>query len=164
MELTFAVMLALAPTAPPSPSRAVIPVAAPAAKLSLADPGALVSFLQSEGYRAKLLTGKGNPSIESSAAGARFYIDFQSCKEGICQSVMFRSSYEKDSKAPANLETINAFNRESRWVRAYLDKEGDPAIEMDVLFHDRQIDRASFGDALAIWSDLLGEFHRAIGW
>jgi hypothetical protein len=136
---------------------------APDGKLSTANPHSITAYLQKEGYRAKLITDDGSPYIESAANGATFYIYLQNCKEKKdCQDVMFRSSYEKNEDDAVKLEQINEFNADNRWARSYLDKEGDPVIEYDVLFTDQLVDEKMFGEALDIWNDVLGSFHKVI--
>jgi hypothetical protein len=59
---------------------------------------------------------------------------------------------------------MNDYNRENRWGRAYLDKDGDPVIEYDVLFTDQLIDEKAFHEALDIWNSVLSQFHKTIDW
>jgi hypothetical protein len=139
----------------------------PPGKLSSADPSTIAAFLQKEGYRAKLITDDGErPYIESAANGAKFYIYPQNCdgESGVCEDLMFRSSYDKRPENPVNVDKMNEFNRDVRWARAYLDQTGNPVVELDVLFTDRLVDEKMFGEALAIWGSTLSQFHEAIDW
>ena len=140
------------------------PVAAVPGKVSLADPNSLVAALQKAGYKAKLTYEEGKPEIESSAAGATFYLYFQNCesKEG-CEDIMVQSAYDTDA-GKVSLETINQFNKDNRWARAYLDDEKDPILESDLMFVGRQMDEAAFIEGLKAWDDVLGRFHKAIDW
>jgi hypothetical protein len=166
MSLTLSLLLAVAPTtaaadkAPPD-TRFDQPV--PAGKLSTANPRSIAAFLQKEGYRAKLVTDEGKPHIESAANGAKFYIYLENCKEQKdCQDVMFQSRYDKKEDDPVKVDAVNKYNADNRWARGYLDKDGEPVLEYDVLFTDQLIDEKMFGEALAIWSHALGLFHKAI--
>ena len=139
---------------------------APAAPgmVSLADPNSLVAALQKAGYKAKLTYEQGKPEIESSAAGATFYLYFQNCeaKEG-CEDIMVQSAYDVDKDA-VSLETINTFNKDNRWARAYLDDERDPVLESDLMFTGKQMDEDAFIGGIKAWDDVLGRFHKAIDW
>ncbi len=168
MSVSVAILLTLAPTVGEAgqqkPAASAIeekPV--PPGKVSTANIRSIIAYLQKEGFRAKLIADDGQPYVESASNGAKFYVYLQNCKEKRdCQDVMIRSSYEKDKQDPVKLEAINMFNRDHRWVRAYLDKEGDPVLEYDVLFTDQLIDEKMFGEAVTVWSDLMGDFHKAI--
>lgn len=144
-------------------STAPVQRAAPG-KVSVADPPSLVAALQKAGYKAKLTQDEGKPEIESSAAGATFYLYFQNCesKEG-CEDIMVQSAYDMDKDGVA-LEKINDFNRDNRWARAYLDKDRDPVIESDLMFVGKQMDEAAFIESIKAWDDALGRFHKAIDW
>ena len=147
-----------APASPPPVQRA-----APG-KVSVADPASLVAALQKAGYKAKLTYDEGKPEIESSAAGATFYLYFQNCesKDG-CEDVMIQSAYDM-AKDAVTLETINKFNRDNRWARAYLDDEDDPVLESDLVFAGKQMDEAAFIEGVKAWDEVLGRFHKAIDW
>lgn len=168
MSVSLALLIALSPTVAGSPAKpaALSPVVkVPAGQVSLANPASLVAVLQKEGYRAKLVTGEGNPFIESAAAGANFTISFENCTDNRdCQDMMFQASYTRREKDPISVETINTFNRDNRWGRGYLDKQGDPRLEFDVLFTDRALSEKSFSEALSIWSSLMGTFQKSLGW
>lgn len=133
-------------------------------KVSIADPNSLVTALQKAGYKAKLTYEEGKPEIESSAAGAIFYLYFQNCegKDG-CEDIMVQSAYDVDKDA-VSLETINKFNKDNRWARAYLDDERDPVLEMDLVFTGKQLDESTFVEGIKAWDDVLGRFHKAIDW
>lgn len=166
MPVFAAILLASAPTVAPAREKSypAFDQPVPKGKVSVANPRSLVAALQDAGYKAKLvITDDGDPYISSAADGADFELQLLDCKEHInCQDAMLRSSYEKNEKNPATIETMNTFNFEHRWMRAYLDKDGGPVIEMDLLFTDQLMDEKMFGEAIGIWDDLLGSFHKAI--
>ncbi|HEU0311219.1 MAG TPA: YbjN domain-containing protein [Sphingomicrobium sp.] len=162
MSLILWLALALSPTV--EQAKPGQPVAtAPTGPISTANPASIAAYLQKEGYRSKLFADDGSPYIESAANGAKFYIYLQNCKEDKdCQDLMFRSSYDLNKDKPVTIDTINLFNADNRWARAYLNKDGEPVIEYDVLFTDQKVDEKMFGEAIAIWVDVLGTFHKAI--
>ncbi|MDT9597474.1 YbjN domain-containing protein [Sphingosinicella rhizophila] len=140
--------------------------AAPAAAemVMAQDPESLVKAMQAEGYAAKLGTDKlGDPMITSGASGTAFRIFFYNCKENKdCATVQFSSGY--DFKEALPLEKINEWNSRNRFGRAYLDKENDPVLEMDVDLDDGGMSRELFIDNVEFWTIILGNFERHIGY
>jgi hypothetical protein len=128
------------------------------------DPGTLVSALQKGGYAAKLGTDKvGDPMITSGVNGTTFQIFFYNCTSNKnCATVQFHSGY--DLTKPVGLERINEWNRSQRFGRAYLDKEDDPILEMDVDLDDGGLSPALFIDNIEFWSSILGNFEKHIGY
>lgn len=128
------------------------------------DPGSVVRALQAGGYAAKLGTDKvGDPMITSGVSGTNFQIFFYNCTDHkACATVQFHSGY--DLTAAVSLERINEWNRTQRFGRAYLDKEGDPILEMDVDVDDGGVSQLLFIDNVEFWASVLGNFERHIGY
>ena len=128
------------------------------------DPGSLVRALQQGGYAAKLGTDKvGDPMITSGVSGTSFQIFFYNCtahKE--CATVQFHSGY--DLTKPVGLDRVNEWNRGQRFGRAYLDKENDPILEMDVDLDDGGLTPLLFIDNIEFWASILGNFEKHIGY
>ncbi|MEI9850087.1 MAG: YbjN domain-containing protein [Sphingomonas sp.] len=55
-------------------------------------------------------------------------------------------------------DRINEWNRDHRYGRAYIDKEGDPVVEMDVDLDKGGISRALFDDYVATWGQVGATF------
>ncbi|WP_423603930.1 YbjN domain-containing protein [Sphingomonas sp. MS122] len=130
--------------------------------LTSSDPELITELLRSEGYRAELIPAKGDdgPLIRSGAGGANFSIFFNDCTKGKeCQSVQFYAGF---SKTKMDVAKMNEWNRDKRWGRAYIDKDGDPVIEMDINMAPGGMERALFVDSLNIWSKLIGEFRTRV--
>ena len=68
-----------------------------------------------------------------------------------------------DGKGPA-LGAINGWNRRKRFVKAYLDEEGDPGISMDLNLDFGGISQTLFQDSLTLWAGQMGAFQKEIGW
>ena len=162
MLAAFLGALATASVALQAPPAAAQPL--PPGKVSIADPNSIVAALQKGGYRATLTYEDGAPEIESSAAGATYQLRFQNCesKDG-CEDILVQSAYDL-AKDAVSLETINKFNKDNRWARAYLDDEGDPIIETDLIFAGKMLDEATFIATIKAWDEVLGRFHTAIDW
>jgi hypothetical protein len=128
------------------------------------DPGTLVSALQKAGYAAKAGTDKvGDPMITSGVSGTTFQIYFYNCTaHKACATVQFHSGY--DLQEPVSLDRINEWNRGQRFGRAFLDKENDPIIEMDVDLDDGGLSPLLFIDNIEFWASQLANFERHIGY
>jgi hypothetical protein len=92
----------------------------------------LAQVMQDEGYRAKISRDdEGDPKIESASGGYQFVVFFYGCSHTPrCSSVQFYSGWHVDGGF--KIEDINIWNRSKRFGKAYVDKEKDPNIEMDL--------------------------------
>lgn len=128
------------------------------------DPQTLVKALQDAGYQAKLGTDKiGDPMITSSVSGTTFHIFFYNCTANKdCATVAFQAGY--DLKATPGLARINEWNRTKRFGRAYLDKEEDPILAMDVDLDDGGLSPPLFTDNVEFWVSALADFEKFIGY
>jgi len=127
------------------------------------DPQSLVRALQGAGYAAKLGTDKvGDPMITSGVNGTTFQIFFYNCTDHkACATVQFHSGY--DLQTSPSLDQINEWNRGQRFGRAYLDKENDPILEMDVDLDDGGVAPLLFIDNIEFWASILSNFEKHIG-
>jgi hypothetical protein len=133
-------------------------LAGPAAAqmVSAKDPQTLVAALQAKGYQAQLGSTAGEPSISSGAGGVKFKIFFENCTDGkACTTVTFFTGFTDLESTPAKL---NEWNGQNRFTRAYIDKENDPVLAMDVDLDHRGIPQANFGEYLDIWSSLVPKY------
>ncbi|HEX8225592.1 MAG TPA: YbjN domain-containing protein [Allosphingosinicella sp.] len=139
-------------------------VPAQAANVRAQDPQSVVSALQKAGYAAKLGTDKvGDPMVTSGVSGTTFQIFFYNCTDHkACATVQFHSGY--DLKTSIGLDRINEWNRSQRFGRAYLDKENDPILEMDVDLDDGGVSELLFIDNIEFWTSILGNFEKHIGY
>jgi Putative bacterial sensory transduction regulator len=127
------------------------------------DPQTVVAAMQGAGFTAKIGTDKGgDPMITSGYSGTAFRVFFYNCtKNRDCATVQFHTGYDLDK--PVTLEQINEWNRTQRFARAFLDKDNDPIVEMDIDLDDGGVSNALFLDNLEFWTSSLGEFERHIG-
>jgi hypothetical protein len=158
-----------APARRAAPAHRAGPVSHPAASsagylVHAQDPQTIVRALQGGGYTAKLGVDKvGDPMVTSAAGGTEFQIFFYNCTNHVqCATVQFHSGY--DFNTPLPLDTINEWNRTERFGRAYLDKENDPILEMDVDLDDGGLSPLLFIDNVEFWTTILGKFEKHIGY
>jgi Putative bacterial sensory transduction regulator len=128
------------------------------------DPQSLVAAMQEAGYAAKLGTDKvGDPMITSGSSGTSFQVFFYNCTaHKACATVQFHAGY--DLTKPLPLDRINEWNGSQRFGRAYLDKEGDPILEMDLDLDDGGLSRPLFSDNLEFWTSVMTAFQKHIGY
>lgn len=144
---------------------AALATASPAlAQVRAQAPQTIVRSMQAAGYTAELTTDNmGDPMIRSTVAGDKFSVLFYNCTDHRdCATVQFHAGYAVSPKISA--ESINTWNRDQRFGRAYLDKEGDPIVEMDVDLDDGGISDALFADNLEFWASLIPKFRDHIGY
>ena len=125
---------------------------------------AIADLLQAEGYRAKLeVLDDGEPVIRSSNGGVDFSIYFYDCDDAgtNCKNIQFYVGY--DLTEGMTLEAANAWNKDFRFGKVYLDEEMDPAMEMDVNM-DFGVSSKNFLDTFDWWLVVMDRFQEEIDW
>lgn len=125
-----AIVFALAAGVPAFPAASQ----APSARVSAADPEGMAEVLRFAGYPAKLVTDDyGDPQIDTEFSGWDGAIMFYGCDEDThtgCDSIELRVGF--DRAEPMTLELLNEVAT-SRYIAAFLDDEGDPWINWDIV-------------------------------
>ena len=123
----------------------------------------VVSWLQKGGYKAELTKDEsGDPMINSAADGHNFKIYFYDCDAAKrCKALQFSAGF--DLKEPLKYEKINEWNRKNRYLKAYLDDDGDPYVQYDVNVNaGRTI--TGLDDDFGVWTGMIGDFTKFIDW
>jgi hypothetical protein len=77
-------------------------------------------FLQDAGYKAVVKTEKdGHHHVSSAADGLNFDVYLYDCKGDRCAAIQYYLGFDKGKDTP-NLEKVNGYNRDKRFMRAYL--------------------------------------------
>jgi len=94
----------------------------------------------------------GNPLINGRVNGIKYGIYFYSCKENKdCTAMQFYAGWKVgDVTRSEKLAKINEWNRTKRFGRAYLDRVGDIAVEMDMNMA-YGVTRANMDDNFDYW-------------
>lgn len=96
----------------------------------------------------------GDPMITGRMNGNKYTVLFYGCKDGKdCSTVQFRAAFEVRKKP--TLEEVNALNAKTRFGKVYLDKDNDPAVEMDVNL-DHGVSKKNLDDTFDWWKTVLG--------
>ena len=119
-------------------------------------------ILQDAGYKAEIgKDGAGDPMISTSMGGLNAYLYFYDCEPDGCGSL--KLSVGLDLEEGTSLAVVDAFNREHRYVTAFLDEENDPFLHYDFeVLHTRHAEHIT--SQVAIWEDLLYAFTVAVGY
>jgi Putative bacterial sensory transduction regulator len=146
----FAVMLSL--------------MASPAmAKNVIADLDGIANLLRSKGNKVEIKgTGTERYIWVANPDAYTYSIDVMSCDEGTqknCKSVQFHSGFTAEK--PVTIDGLHQYTRDHRFGRAFLDSEGQPAIQYDINLAEGGISEALFLDNVELWSvmiEIFGDF------
>lgn len=137
----------------------LLPAVAAAQLVDATDPRQVAALVQEGGYRATLTTDNtGDPMIESALDGTEFVIQFFGCTANTdCRYIVFRAGF----LGGGTLERMNAWNGDQLVGTAYLDGDGDPAIDYFVTL-EGGVSRENLLDAIDWWQVALTKFKQHI--
>lgn len=121
----------------------------------------MVRFLQSKGYKAEIKSGDNGRYISSASGGINFDVDFYDCNAGRCASVQFQAGFDLDKGMSA--AKINEWNRDKRYMKAYIDSSSDPHVGYDVNTSPGRT-YEGLADDFSVWISTLPTFATFIGW
>ena len=123
------------------------------------DAGSPAQVLElAKGYGSATLTvdSDGDPRIEGRMEGRQYTVIFYDCKGGkACASLQFAWAIERQG---VSLERLNEWNRTKRFGKAFLDKDGDPRVEMDVNVA-YGVTRKNLDDSFDYWRVVVTSFY-----
>jgi hypothetical protein len=123
------------------------------------DPTKLEAILKGFGVaRIEANSNSGNPQIDGRADGKSYKLFFYGCSEKVnCKSVQFWAYWDQE----AEVEKLNAFNKDTRYGKVYLDDDKDVILEFDVNMV-YGISEKTFEDNADIWVTLLGRVDKDV--
>lgn len=123
----------------------------------------LQRFLQSKGLPAEVKRGdNGQQYLASKADDIIFTIILYDCNSPPrCASVRFVADFDVDERMSA--AKANEWNVQKRYVKAYIDENGDPSIDYDVNTSPGKT-WEGFDDDFGVWVGLMTDFTKFIGW
>ena len=137
-------------------------IALPATAEVTGDADQIETILQDRGMAVE--RGKddyGAPRLTTDVDGTKFSVYFYDCDSGPCQSIQFVSGFSEGT--PGDIASINAWNRQFRFGRVYLDDEGNPFVAMDVMLGEGVGDE-TFNASLDNWQQMLDDFRNYMNW
>lgn len=122
---------------------------------------------------ANLLRSKGNKVDIRGAANERYIwvenpdaytysIDVMGCDQDTqknCKSVQFHSGFTAEK--PVTPDALMGYTRDHRFGRAFLDSEGQPAIQYDINLAGEGVSEALFLENVELWEvmiEIFGDF------
>lgn len=118
--------------------------------------------LEKDGFKTEVKGEKDDPFLSTEDEnGLKFEVHFYDCEKSRCTSVQFSAGFDlKDAMTAAKM---NEWNAAKRYVKGYLDDEGDPWFSYDVNVSPGGTDDA-FTDDLDLWLAFLPDIAEFIGW
>ncbi|ANU07773.1 YbjN domain-containing protein [Paraurantiacibacter namhicola] len=106
--------------------------------VTAADPDSVRDALLSAGFPATMDTDSvGDPMVRTEMGGYKARIMFYGCDEETntgCDSLQFVVGLDRESPMP--LPILNELSKEWRYISIYLDEEGDPFFNWDIVTGD----------------------------
>lgn len=115
------------------------------------------------GYGAATLEtqSNGDPKIAGKIEGVTYHVYFMNCTDNQnCEDLNFYSGF---ADLKPELELINAWNRDKRFGKAYLDSDLDAVIEFDLNL-EYGVTRENLDAAFGLWSLILDQYTTYIGY
>lgn len=106
-------------------------------------------------------SSNGDPMIEGKIEGVSYYLFFRNCADDNtqCEDLNFYAGFLDNKQT---MEAINAWNRDKRFGKAYLDSDLDAVIEYDVNL-EHGISRENLDSTFQVWSLVLKQYADYIG-
>jgi hypothetical protein len=114
-------------------------------------------MLRNKGYTPELVPGKD--MVRFSVEGATCLVNFYACTNAECESLQYNASWRTTDKF--SVELLNEHTRNKRFARAYLDKDKDPVLSMDVSL-EGGVTMQSLIESANRWRILLLLFRRTL--
>ena len=135
-----------------------------AAKVIASDPQSFVDYFEESGYPARLTEDSvGDPLVEYRVDGEKLSLFFYDCTDNAdCQAVQFYSGYRTEGSV--DLELLNAWNSDRRFIRAYLTEDDVARIEMDIATSIDGLTHRDFDALVELWTDSIVLFEDHINW
>jgi hypothetical protein len=103
----------------------------------------------------------GDPKIVGKIDGITYHVFFMNCDDANanCEDLNFYAGFLDNKQT---MEAINAWNRDKRFGKAYLDSDLDAVIEYDLNL-EHGVSRQNLDAGFSIWNLILGQFAEYIG-
>ena len=136
-------------------------VAGHAAQLvSAEEPEQILEIAKGFGSARLKTDSTGDPLIVGRINGTKYGIYFYGCNKQHkeCDDIKFGAAWSGEA---VSLKKINTWNRSKRFGTAYLDKDGDPNVDMAVNL-DYGVTVDNLEDTFNFWSLILKSFRKEV--
>jgi len=121
--------------------------------------GGIVSAAREFGSATLTSQTDGNPMIAGQIDDIPYSLRFRNCFDNAnCEDMNFRVGF----LVKPTLEQMNAWNRDKRFSKAYIDAEGDAIIEMDTVLKGG-VSKENMREVFSYWRLTLSQFTKHIG-
>lgn len=111
------------------------------------------------GSAARNIQPDGNPMISGRIDGIPYTVRFRNCTDiNNCSDMNFRVGF----LVKPDIQTINAWNRDKRFSKSYLDADGDAILEMDVILGGG-VSTRNMAEVFSYWRLTLRQYTSYIG-
>jgi hypothetical protein len=119
----------------------------------------ILSLARGYGEATLETQGNGQPRIAGKVGEVPYQVFFLNCGSGACEDLNFYAGF---AGLKPTMDSLNAWNRDKRFGRAYLDSDLDAVIEYDINL-EYGVSRDNLNAAFGVWSLVLGEFAGYVG-
>ena len=120
----------------------------------------ILALTRSYGEASLETQGNGQPRIAGKAGEVPYQVFFLNCDSGTCEDLNFYAGF---AGIKPTMDSLNAWNRDKRFGRAYLDGDLDAVIEYDINL-EYGVSPDNLNAAFGVWSLVLGEFAGYVGY
>jgi len=120
----------------------------------------ILSLAKSYGEASLETQGNGRPRIAGKVGSVPYQVFFLNCDSGVCEDLNFYAGF---AGIKPTMDSMNAWNRDKRFGRAYVDGDLDAVIEYDINL-EYGVAKENLNAAFGVWSLVLGEFARYVGY
>ena len=120
----------------------------------------IVAIASNYGAASLDVQTNGQPRITGEVGGIGYQVFFLNCDSGVCEDLNFYAGF---AALKPTMDSLNAWNREKRFGRAYLDADLDAVIEYDINL-EYGVSPDNLNAAFGVWSLVLGEFAEHVGY
>jgi hypothetical protein len=129
--------------------------------ISGSDVDTILAIAQRHGSAEREDQMNGNPGISGMIGDADYYIYFVNCDPAPdCEDINFYAGFYDFQPT---LESINEWNRDRRFGKAYLDQDGDAVVELDINL-EYGVTADNLDASFQVWALVLSEFAAHIGY
>lgn len=123
------------------------------------DPEVLLELAKGYGSATLKEDDYGDPLIVGRVEGNKYSIFFYGCEDNRdCDDILFSAAW---SGYDITMRDMNDWNNEKRYGKAYLDNDGDPALEL-VANLKYGVSRRNLDDTIDWWALTMQEFEEYI--
>jgi hypothetical protein len=104
----------------------------------------------------------GDPRITGKVEGVTYQVYFMNCTDNQnCEDLNFYAGFLDNKQT---LEVINAWNRDKRFGKAYLDSDLDAVVEFDVNLEKEGVTYSNLDANFQLWTLILDQYTTYIGY